>query len=478
MGRVRRLWQQALVVVRQDAGGVAIINLVLAVVAFGKDLLQAVYFGTSPSADALTLAFFIPDTIGNNLMASAIGVACVPLFCKLLVQGETRRLRRLFGQVTLAVAVLAGLCCLLMYLFRDQVVNLLGSGLQPDVFAQVVQLLMILLPSIVLFPVCMIGSAALQAMGMYRPPAWAPVVFNSFYLGAVALLLVLHVDQQQGALYTAVGILAGVVGMTVLVGVALLQKGGRAWLQARSQQEAHGGTEVLEKRDDLRRVMRSFAPYLLILGSSQLVYAVERHVASLQGSGTIAGLNYAFRLAQFPNWVFVAALTTVMLPSLSRALEQRDHPHVQAAWQRGVKSALVLTVPISLGLCLLRVPLVALLFRHGSFDQHSLQTTANILAGYSLAIVAQALVAVGLRYYMAVERMRVPMVISIAMMAVNTGFDVWMAPLLGPTALGAGAAIGAWVGAVVMLLCVSGDLRKMGKLGAAHGAISYHHSGS
>jgi murein biosynthesis integral membrane protein MurJ len=468
VGFLRTGYRQSVAVLLTGAGGVALINMMLAVVAFGKDLVQAAYFGTSPSADALSLAFFIPDTIGNNLMAWAIGVACVPMFAKLLARDEMKRLQRVFLQVTVYTMLLAGLCWLLLYLFQDEVLLTLGSGFTPEVFALCRKLLLVMLPTMVLFPLCMIGSAALQAMGSFAPPAWAPVVFNSFYLGAVAILFALGADQERGAWYTAIGIVAGVVAMVVLVAWAFFKKGGLGWLSWRGRLFADHG--------DLKRITLTFAPYLLILLCSQLIYTVERHVASLLGSGTIAGLNYAFRLSQFPNWVFVAALTTVLLPAMARAFEQKNPAQVRSSLNRAVKMTLLLTVPISIVLCLARVPIVSLLLQHGSFDEQSLHTTADILMGYSLAIVPTALVAVGLRYYMAVERMRVPTWLALVAFVVTVTFDLLGAPQIGPVALGYGAAMGAWVNAALLMVFVYRDLEIWGKLGAAYESIPDHHS--
>ncbi|MGZ6505465.1 MAG: lipid II flippase MurJ, partial [Tumebacillaceae bacterium] len=165
MALLGNLYRRVLSLLSGDAGGVALINLVLAVLAFGKDLVQADFFGTSSSSDALTLAFFIPDTIGNNLLAFALGVACVPMFCKLLVQGDRKRLQRLLLQVTVYAVVVSLVLSVLLYFYSDQVLHAIGSGMEPDVFALCRHILILLLPTIVLVPLCMIGSAALQAMG-------------------------------------------------------------------------------------------------------------------------------------------------------------------------------------------------------------------------------------------------------------------------------------------------------------------------
>jgi putative peptidoglycan lipid II flippase len=471
VGAIRNVGGRLLALVAGDAGGVALINLVLAVLAFGKDLIQADFFGTSSSADALTLAFFIPDTIGNNLLAFALGTACVPMFCKLLVQGDHKRLQRLFLQVTVYAVLLSLVCCLLLYVFRDGVLHAIGSGMEPEVFALCRQMMVILIPTMVLFPLFMIVSAVLQAMSVFAPPAWGPVVYNGFTFAAIVLMLVLHAPQEQGALYTAVGILIGVVFMVLLVAWALFRKR----KQARTSQPcAWWGS--FRNHEDFKRVMGAFVPYLLILCCSQVIYTVERHVASDLGSGTMSALNYAFRLAQFPNWVFIAALTTVLLPSLARALGANDQAQVRASWNRAVKATLWLTVPLSLGFCLLRVPLVSLLFQHGQFDGHSLQTTSDILAGYALAIVPIALTQVGLRYYMAVEKMRVPTVTALVTLIVNVSVDLLWAPRLGPAVLGYGAAGGAWIGAIMLIVWVNGDVRKKGKMGGVYGTIPDHHS--
>ncbi|WP_245884414.1 murein biosynthesis integral membrane protein MurJ [Tumebacillus permanentifrigoris] len=468
---MRAWYARGVAFAKQDAGMLALINLLLATVAFGKDLLQAAFFGTSAAADALTLAFFIPDTLGNNLMAFAIGVACVPMFCKLLVQGETGRLRRVFLQLCVYAVLLSSLSCLLVFVLRDPVLQLLGSGMDADVFALTRSLLNLLLPTMVLFPLCMIASGALQAQGNFKVPALGPVLFNTGFLLALVLLLIVKPEQEQGAWWTAIGIAAGVVGMTALLARAFFQSGGREWFSSAVWRG------LWREQDDLLRVVRTFAPFLLILFCSQFVYMVERHVASLLGSGTIAGLNYAFRLAQFPNWVFVAALTTVLLPAMARAVGERNPAQVRVALTRAIKITLLLTVPMSLVLYLGRVPIVALLLQHGSFDHESLRTTADILAGYSLSIVPQALAAVGLRYYMAVERMRVPAVLGLLAMLVTIGCDLLGAPKFGPAALGYGAAVGAWVNALAILLLLNGDLQKQGRMGAPHESISHHHSG-
>lgn len=452
MSRPNLLLQRLIAFGAGGVNAVTWINLLLAVVAFGKDLVQAAYFGTSEAADALTLAFFLPDTIGNNLIASALGVACVPTFCKLLLNGELGRLRALVARTAWAALLLSAVCWLLLYVFAEPVLGALAPGLSPEVYTLCKQLYQLMLPTLILFPLVMVGSAVLQAFGSFVPPALAPVLFNGTWLIALVGLLFASVPQEKGAVWAAVAIVIGVCAMLILIIASLSGRSGTGKAAPR-----------VKSNGDLRRIWRAFAPYLFILLCAQAVYAVERSIASLLGSGTVSGLNYAFRLSQFPNWVFVSALTALLLPALAKASEQRD-PHLLGdSLQRAVKATLLLTVPVALFFCIAREPLVALLFQHGAFDDRSLSVTADILAGYSLAIVGQALTAVGLRYFMAVERMSVPAVMALLAMLVNVAADWMLTRWLGAAGLGYGAACGAWLQGAALMWLVRQDLRNWTK---------------
>ena len=452
MSRSNLLLQRLIAFGAGGINAVTWINLLLAVVAFGKDLMQAAYFGTSEAADALTLAYFLPDTIGSNLIASALGVACVPAFCKLLLNGETGRLRALVWRTAWAALLLTMACWLLLYVFEEPVLRALAPGLSPEVYALCKQLYHVMLPALILYPLVTIGGAVLQACGSFVPPALAPVLFNGTWLIALVGLLFASVPQEKGAVWAAVAIVIGACAMVILIIASLSRRSGTG--KAAPRVKGNG---------DLRRIWRAFAPYLFILLCAQAVLAVERSIASMLGSGTVAGLSYAFRLSQFPNWVFVSALTTLLLPALAKASEQRDPLLLRESLQRAIKATLLLTVPVALFFYIAREPLVALLFQHGAFDDRSLSVTADFLSGYSLAIVGQALTAVGLRYFMAVERMRVPAVMALLALLVNVAADYSLTPWLGACGLGYGAACGAWLQGAALMWLVRQDLRNWTK---------------
>ena len=209
---------------------------------------------------------------------------------------------------------------------------------------------------------------------------------------------------------------------------------------------------------DLKEIFSVFLPYLFILLSTQSVLSVERYLASNLEVGTIAGLNYAYRIAQFPVWVFVAAVSVVIFPSMSKLKGLGHDEYVQKTFTKALWMVLVITVPLSISLYFLREPIIAILLQRGAFNHHSLHVTAGILSGYSLTIVGQGMVVVGLRFFMAQGQMIRPLLIFIMAAMVNIGADLLLVNKVGSEGLGYGAAAGAFINAGMIYYFIQKEL--------------------
>jgi putative peptidoglycan lipid II flippase len=107
----------------------------------------------------------------------------------------------------------------------------------------------------------------------------------------------------------------------------------------------------------------------------------EANATALQ-SGTV--------LIQFPVGLVAAALTFAVLPALTAAASRADVVAFKGTLRMGIRLGLLLMVPAAVGLITLRVPIVALLFQHGSCGHAC--TVRNALAvqnyGYELPFIA------------------------------------------------------------------------------------------
>ena len=136
------------------------------------------------------------------------------------------------------------------------------------------------------------------------------------------------------------------------------------------------------------------APAALGVAAVQVNVVVNTTFASLISDGAISWLSYAFRLMQLPIGVFGVAVGTTALTELSARRGPEGLAALRANLRRGLRLVLFLTIPSTVGLALLGVPIIRLIFQHGKFSSDATLQTARALGGYAVGLVAYAAIKV------------------------------------------------------------------------------------
>lgn len=435
------LFQENSFLAKKAVKAVMLINVVLALVAVFKDIFLASYLGTSLQADAFWLAYFVPDMV--NVLGGSLTAACIPVFSRLLVADEPKRLKDSFVGVTIFFTLSSLLLLTVFYLARDQILRGLGPSLNNAAISLSAELFILMIPSVLMFPLINTGTAFLQVHDRFSLPAAVPVVFNVAILGSVLYGYLADLPLDKGVYFLALGFLGGASAMMVMVwfGVSRESK-----VSVRINWRSINNT-----RKEISEIMKLFVPYLLILTASQIVYAVERFLASGLEVGSIAGLNYAFRISQFPIWVFVSAVSTVAFPSMSKAMGLGVMKEIGETFRRSLRLVLIIILPLAIYLFLLRYQIISVLFQRGAFNGNSVRITAGIMAGYALGIVAQGIAALCLRAFLALGRPYTAVFSFAASTGLNICLDFLLTGPMGSAGLGYGAAAGAVVNAIILL---------------------------
>ena len=406
--------------------------------------------GTTAQADAFLLAYFIVDTFGNNLLASALGVAVIPVLAGLHGSGEHRRFIKVTRGIIIYTVVISTLLAFIMFGIRFGLLSWVGAGLNGPSRQLSVGLFSLLIPSLVIFPLINIGISIMQVHNRFNIPALAPVLFNLIFLLELIYLLYFNIPLVIGVYGIALFILIGLLVMLALVWFPIFKYRFVALpgLSVTLKTLVADHSNEIKRRfsflsPDLVTVWKSFLPYLITLLFPQIIYLVERYLASHLETGSISGLNYAFRLVQFPLWVFIAAVGNVLFPVMAKLSAMGDKQGLNKVLMNSIYFTSLFTIPFSIILFVLRVPIISILLQRGEFSSHSVVITANIMAGYTLTIIWQGFSVIWVRASLAEGRVFYALFAS-AISAVSTiGFDLILVPLVGAAGLGYGAAIGA-----------------------------------
>jgi putative peptidoglycan lipid II flippase len=158
-----------------------------------------------------------------------------------------------------------------------------------------------------------------------------------------------------------------------------------------------------------------------VFGASiyQINIFVATILASLLPSGSVSYLYYADRVVELPLGVFAIAVGTAALPSFSEQVAKGDFHELKGTINFSLRLILFVTIPATVALIVLRVPIISVLFQRGAFDIQSTFLTAQALLCYALGLWAFSVIRVIVSAFYSLQDSKTPMKAGIVAFVVN-----------------------------------------------------------
>jgi putative peptidoglycan lipid II flippase len=203
------------------------------------------------------------------------------------------------------------------------------------------------------------------------------------------------------------------------------------------------------------------APLTFGIGVYYVDLVLSRRFLSELGPGAQSYFSWAMRLCDFPQGIFVMALSTAALPSLATLAAKGAKHELARTWAHGMALAMFVAIPASAAMVVLGEPIVVALFQRGAFDATAAHETARALLWQGGAIWTVAAVRQTVPALYALGDTRTPVVVSALDLC---AFIVLAVVLRGPMGhVGISVAV-AGSSAVQMVLLLVGLRRRMGML--------------
>jgi len=277
-----------------------------------------------------------------------------------------------------------------------------------------VQLTQLMFPFLFCVSVGALVMGILNCRGHFAMPALAPAFFNiTLIVAAIAW------HQALGIYVLGLGVLLGGVVQLVIQLPVLMRSGFRY------------RPSFFLRDPGLRRMGKLMLPAVLAGVTLQANLLINRGFASMLAPGGVSALLYAMRIIQFPLGLAPIALSTALFPQLSQLAAEGRTEDLRGATALGLRMVWFLLVPATVGLIVVRRPLVAVLFQYGAFVSQDSALTAGALLYYCLGLGAMGGVMILNRAFYAVQDVVTPLKVSIAVVGVNVMLNL---VLIGPLA--------------------------------------------
>ncbi len=360
------------------ASVVAAGNVVSRVLGLVRETVIAGMFGASGQVSAFRVAQIIPTMLYDLLVGGMVSSALVPVFSE-HAERDRAGLWYLASLVLSLATIVVGLVVLVIELIAPQLAYLMAGGFDSELLALTTHLMRITTPAVLFLSLSGIITGLLYALKRFALPAFTAAIFNAAMV--VAALL--------GALVFGWGIEALAVGL--LLGAFF-----QVVLQLPGLRDARLRFALDLNHPALRQIGKLYLPIILGLIISQIAVALDRNLASRTGEQSIAWMQYATTIIQFPLGLVSTAISIAILPTLSRLASTKTTnalalTEFTTTLTAGLRLVLILTIPAAAALFILAEPVIALLFQHGGFTAFDTQQTALALRLYLFGLTFAAI---------------------------------------------------------------------------------------
>ena len=160
------------------------LTLVSRILGYFRDILIAIFLGTSFLADAFFVAFRLPNTFRRLFAEGSFNSAFVPQYAKLDAQKKSFDFANsVFNLLTFILLIL--IC--VAEIFMGGVIYIISPGFTDNVekYNLAVSLSRIVFPFLLFVSLSSFYSAILNTKGKFAVPAAAPIILNLFLIGSI-----------------------------------------------------------------------------------------------------------------------------------------------------------------------------------------------------------------------------------------------------------------------------------------------------
>lgn len=390
---------------------VALMTMISRIFGFSRDMVTAAFFGAGLSFDAFSVAFRIPNFMRRLFAEGSFSQAFVPVLAeyqKNKTKEETKQfINAMAGTLGLSLLVVT----LLGILGAPWIVRLFAPGFEVtgERFSLAVTMLRITFPYLLLISLTAFSGAILNTYSRFWVAAITPI-FLSISMISAAIWLSPRFTMPIMALAWGVFV-AGVAQL-------LFQ-----WPFLKRLGLSPRPTINFRNRGVLR-VLALMVPALFGVSIGQINLLVDSLFASLLVVGSISWLYYSDRLMEFPLGVFGVAISTVILPHLSRHHATQSNQSFALTLDWAMRAVLLVGIPAGVTLAIMSGPMLSTLFQHGIFDAYAVLMAQQSLSMFAIGIAPFMLVKILAAGFYAKQDMRTPVRIAVVAMIANIVFNL------------------------------------------------------
>ena len=422
-----------------------------------RDIVMANYLGASWISDVYFIAQKIPNFLRRLFAEGAFSQAFVPVLSEYQTNKEIQEVKKLIADTAGTLSVILFFVVIIGVVGSPVLVTLFGPGFvgKTEQFELASLLLKITFPYILFISITGLCGSVLNSIGRFAVPAFTPVLLNICIISAAILYSSAAPNKLAMALAWGIffaGIIQLLFQLPFLWKEGLLLKPKWGW-----------GSPGVQK------ILALMLPTMFGVSVAQINLLLDTVLASLLQEGSVTWLFYSARMLEFPLGIFAIAISTVILPTLSKQHVGQDSQSFNRTLNWGLRLVCMIGIPATIGLVMMAEPIILTVFQRGEFTVESANFTAQGLRAYIVGLLGFMLIKVLATGFFSRQDTKTPVKVGVIAMAVNMVFNLLLFFPLAHVGLALATAISATVNASLLFIM----LRKKSEFRLDSGWLSW-----
>jgi len=383
-----------------------------------RDVVIAGLFGTGYGAGAFVVAFTLPNMLRDFVGEGAANSAFVPVLTEYKVKKGDKEFWQTASTLLNILFIALVILSLLGILLAPVLVRVMAPGFVKEAGAitLTVKLTRVIFPYIFFMGLMAYFMGVLNTLGHFTAPAFGHCLLNISLITSAVVLC-----DEMGPMGLAIGVLAGGI-LQVAIQIPVMVKKGFKWV-----------FNFRLSHPAVKKVGLLLAPRLLGTAVYHVNILVDKMLASLSwivGYGGIPALYFSYRLIQYPLGIFSTALSTAVLPVMSRHAVKDDIAKLRDTVSFSLRGIFFIMIPASVGLAVLGRYIIGIIFQRGAFTGYSTDITYTALLFYSIGLFAYGGIRILATTFYSMNDTRTPVKVAALALLINVCFNlILMYPL-------------------------------------------------
>ena len=401
------------------------------VLGYFRDILIAIFLGTSIYTDAFFVAFRLPNTFRRLFAEGTFNAAFIPSYTAEKIRGKTQSKK--FADEVLTLLTLGLLIIVLVVeIFTPYLVYIIAPGFVEDnaKFNLAVNLTRITFPFLAFVSLSSFFAGILNSENKFAAAAAAPIFLNLILIFSLIVSYYFKLDFVFNLSYGVS--FAGFIQLIFLIFFA---------------SKFYKPSFIFRHkiRQKVKFFLKKLLPSIFSSGIIQISILVGTIIASFQ-AGAVSYLYYADRIYQINLAIAGIAVSTVSLPILSKLIKNKKISQANKIQNKSLELSLLLSLPASIALIIGSEQIVNSLFGYGSFTEKDIKLTSLALKYFGYGIPAFSILKIFANFFFARDNTTTPFKVSSIVVFINISISILFFKEIGFIIIPIATTLSAWIG--------------------------------